>query len=294
MNFESLYRFLTVAQQGSISAAARKLMLAQPALSKQMRQLEEELGCTLFIRGSRTVQLTDAGRALCERAESLREFEDSVRLQMGDYAQGGSGVLRIGISPLNSAVMLETLMTRFLQLYPKVRLDVHEAPTNDIFYLLREGIVEVGIVKTNYLKNNAFTLHYRKSEPLVAVWHRDFPFDASKDIISLKDIAGVPISITRAFKELFSGFCTQAGFMPDIVCCSSQATTNLLWVRLKKAVGIVPRSIVCDDTDLRWAAFEEPHMDSPASLITVSGSETSVLARNLIAVFKEVAKTTSV
>ena len=67
MHFEILYHFLTVAQQGSISAAARKLHIAQPALSKQMQQLEEALGCTLLIRGSRRIRLTEAGKALCSR-----------------------------------------------------------------------------------------------------------------------------------------------------------------------------------------------------------------------------------
>ena len=89
MHFEILYHFLTVAQQGSISAAARKLHIAQPALSKQMQQLEEALGCTLLIRGSRRLRLTEAGKALCSRTEHLKQFENSLRSEMKEYASGG-------------------------------------------------------------------------------------------------------------------------------------------------------------------------------------------------------------
>ena len=69
MHSEDLYYFLTVAAEGSVSAASRRLHIAQPALSKRMQALERELGCVLFIRGSRRISLTEAGEALRGRAE---------------------------------------------------------------------------------------------------------------------------------------------------------------------------------------------------------------------------------
>ena len=63
MHSEDLYYFLTVAAEGSVSAASRRLLIAQPALSKRMQALERELGCVLFIRGSRRISLTEAGEA---------------------------------------------------------------------------------------------------------------------------------------------------------------------------------------------------------------------------------------
>ncbi|MBS6475071.1 MAG: LysR family transcriptional regulator [Clostridiales bacterium] len=86
MRFEILCSFLTVVQQGSISAAARKLHIAQPALCKQMQQLEEELSDTLLIRESRKIILTESGKTLCKRTELLKQLKNSLRSEMTELS----------------------------------------------------------------------------------------------------------------------------------------------------------------------------------------------------------------
>lgn len=288
MHFEILYHFLTVAQQGSISAAARKLHIAQPALSKQMQQLEEELGCTLLIRGSRKIILTEAGKALCERTEHLKQFENSLRSEMLEYASGGSGLLRIGITPYNASVLLPRLMERFTNLYPAVRLEITEVPTEQVLNLLREGIAEVGIVKTQFAGNGEFIMHGHAADPLIAVWHKDFPFTPSAKPLPLQALANIPLCITRSFEELLRSYCAQADFMPNIICSSSQTDTTLLLTQLKKGVGIVPRSALHNRTDLHSIPFREAQMNSPTALITLTESALSIPAQNFISVCKEV------
>ena len=287
MHFEILYPFLTVAQQGSISAAARKLHIAQPALSKQMQQLEEALGCTLLIRGSRRIRLTEAGKALCSRTEHLKQFENSLRSEMKEYASGGSGLLRIGITPYNASVLLPSLMEHFTALYPAVRLEINEVPTEQILNLLREGIAEVGIVKTQFAKNGEFAMHGQTADPLIAVWHKDFPFTPSAEPLTLQALANTPICVTRSFEDLFKSYCAQADFMPNIVCSSSQTGTTLLLAQLKKGVGIVPCSVLHGCTDLHSLPFEETYMNSPTALISLAENSLSMPAQNFISVCKE-------
>ena len=74
MDFHQLQYFVAIAESGSITAAAKKLFLSQPPLSMQMKRLEKELGCILFLRGAREVQLTEAGKLLYTRAKSMLEL----------------------------------------------------------------------------------------------------------------------------------------------------------------------------------------------------------------------------
>ena len=74
MDFHQLQYFVAIAESGSITAAAKKLFLSQPPLSMQMKRLEKELGCVLFLRGAREVQLTEAGKLLYTRAKSMLEL----------------------------------------------------------------------------------------------------------------------------------------------------------------------------------------------------------------------------
>ncbi|MDD6032428.1 MAG: LysR family transcriptional regulator, partial [Oscillospiraceae bacterium] len=95
MDLKQLSYFVTVVQEGSISAAARRLYLSQPPLSAQMKALEEEFGCVLFERGARKIQLTQAGRLLYDRATALLEMSEMTRREMLDYQRGSEGTLRL-------------------------------------------------------------------------------------------------------------------------------------------------------------------------------------------------------
>ncbi|WP_409335959.1 LysR family transcriptional regulator [Eubacterium sp. F2] len=97
MELRQLRHFLVIAEEGSISAAARRLHLSQPPLSRQMSLLEAECGLILFHRGSREITLTEAGRVLQRYASQMLETEDSIFDEMNDLKKGRRGVVRIGL-----------------------------------------------------------------------------------------------------------------------------------------------------------------------------------------------------
>ena len=88
MNLEHYRNFITIVETGTISGAAEKLHIAQPALSNQIKNLEREYGAPLLTRGSRRVELTDAGRIMYSRAKSIAELENSARREIADCAAG--------------------------------------------------------------------------------------------------------------------------------------------------------------------------------------------------------------
>ena len=96
MDLKDLQYFLAVAQAGTITGAAAKLCMAQPPLSRQMKELEEELGTTLFIRGKRHIRLTEEGIFLRQQAEEILSLMEKTRGQLSRMGTGAGGLISIG------------------------------------------------------------------------------------------------------------------------------------------------------------------------------------------------------
>ena len=265
LDLEVLNNFLTVVSCGSISAASRRLMIAQPALSRQMQKLEAEMGCRLFERGRRII-LTDAGKELKSNAESLRLMEQTLRENMQRFSSQSSKPLRIAMTPHNSLVFLERVISPFLKKYPDVRFELYEKNTLEVLPLLREGEVELAIV--NSLNTDEFKVHYSIMDPLVAAWHRELEVSIPKRRLCIKDLNGLPLGLIRAMQDTVSQYCIAQGFVPSIVSTSTQLTTNLVMAKKKRAVAVVPFSSVKDLPELDYAFFDEPYMVFPTNVVS--------------------------
>ena len=97
MDFRQLSYFVAAVEEGSISAAARKLFLSQPPVTAQIKALEEELGCTLLVRGARAVRMTEEGRLLYDRAKAMLALRESAAEEIAGRVRSGGGTLRLGV-----------------------------------------------------------------------------------------------------------------------------------------------------------------------------------------------------
>lgn len=190
MEIRVLQYFLTIVQEENISKAADVLHITQPTLSRQIQQLEDELGTTLFIRG-RKLELTDAGIMLKRRAEELSSLMDRIE---NDFAQKKDigGIVSIGSGGLYSTRILPEIMAAFKQKYPKVEFQLHTNNADNIKDMLDEGIIDFGLLlepvdvdKFDYIRmkdKERWGLLVRSSHPL-----------ASKEYITKEDLTGEPI-----------------------------------------------------------------------------------------------------
>lgn len=143
----SLYRvFHTVARTGNISRGARELFLSQPAVSKSISALEENLGVRLFIRGSRGVTLTEAGRSLYEYTttafSAIEQGEETLRqMQKEEVSQ-----IRIGVSTTLCKYMLLPYLQEFTRAFPKIRLTIHCQSTFHTLRLIEKNELDVGLI----------------------------------------------------------------------------------------------------------------------------------------------------
>lgn len=260
MDIRQLKYFLAIAEEGQITSAARKLQMAQPPLSQQLKLLEEELGVKLFERGSRSVQLTEAGTILRDRAEQILELTDSTAREINDYVKGLKGTLSIGTVSSSGATLLQDRLCEFHKMYQGVKFEIHEGNTFRVIDLLNKGIVEVGIVRTPFNTTNLECL-YTQAEPMIAVMTSEYDWKTDEMFIDIGELKDKPLIIYRRFEQLIRETCLENGFDPQIFCMNDDARTTLLWANAELGIGIIPKSAF-ELTNNRHLVYKEIRSES--------------------------------
>lgn len=143
MNMEHLRNFTEVCKEMNISAAARRVRLTQPALSRQMAVFENETGWVLFRRGAKSINLTRAGEVVRRLGAELIGRVDQVEFQMRREIEGEE--IRVSYAPSLGAEILQRAMGRFSQLHPKVRVSISDSTSEQMVHGLRDGSYDLVI-----------------------------------------------------------------------------------------------------------------------------------------------------
>lgn len=159
MDIRVLEYFLTVAREESITAAAQALHMTQPPLSRQMRELEEELGKTLFIRGKRKISLTEDGMILRKRASEIIELFEKTKTEISTSHNEISGTVDIGVPESEGMRIIAKTIKEVNDNYPKIDFQIFSSNSFDTIERLDKGLIDFGILsepvnlkKYNYLK----------------------------------------------------------------------------------------------------------------------------------------------
>ena len=203
MNLKQMEYFTAIVNEGSISAAAKTLHISQPPLSTQMKLLEEELGLTLFERGSRSILLTDAGRVLYQRVQGILDMTDSVLKELERMGRGLHGSLRLGmISSVETEPIIERIAA-FRRKYPQVNFRIYEGNTYQLLDKLNTGLIEAAMVRSPF-PEDAYDCFYLDEETMMAVGARDlFPHPGAGSI-SPNDLAGCPLIVYRRWEGVLN------------------------------------------------------------------------------------------
>jgi len=147
MEIRQLEAFVAVADTGSFTSAGERVSLTQSTISQQIKALEEELGETLFVRGGRSVRLTDAGEELLPRARQVLDAIDEIGLVFRMPGRGPRGRLRVGAASMASAYLFAHLYERFIRWHPDIRLLVRATPsTEETLRQVVSGEIDVGFI----------------------------------------------------------------------------------------------------------------------------------------------------
>ncbi|WP_277668541.1 LysR family transcriptional regulator [Caproiciproducens galactitolivorans] len=241
MNLKQLKYFMAIAEERQITAAAKKLHIAQPPLSYQLSLLEQELGVTLIKRGPRNAELTDAGKLLYKRAEQILSMTSSAVREVENYGKGLHGVLSLGAVSSSGGVVPNLRMQEFTKHYPDIRFEIHEGNTFAIIEMLEKGIVDLGIVRTPF-QYDRFHCRYSALEPMAAVMTKDLACGQGESGITLEELKNKPLIIYRRFEALIQEAFAEEGLTPFICCLNDDARTTYTWARKGFGIGIIPKS----------------------------------------------------
>lgn len=290
MELKQLYYFKTVVDEGTISAAARKLNLSQPPLSSQMHLLEQELGSILFERGSRKIQLTEAGRLFYERAKTMLELAKVTIQELQDYRQGKAGTLRIGVVSSVGSLLLKKWILPFHEKFPMIRYEIFEGNTYQVLEQLRANLIEVALVRTPFSGEGLQTVRLIK-EPMMAAGKRNFfagKTDSKGDgSIGIQDLAGQPLIVYRRWERILTEHFARAGIQPLYVCKNDDARTSLEWAAAGFGIAIFPASagemFPERDGDSVWMyRIREAGLESEICAVYNPQAALSMAARSLI------------
>lgn len=195
MELRLLRYFLAVCEERNFTRAADKMHVSQPALSKQIKDLEDDLGVQLFVREHRKISLTQEGYFLRDRAQDILNLTDATEksLQKDKII---SGVLRIGAgeSPRLNKVM--KLLGEIAIKYPDVQIDIDDANGDEIEEKINNGIYDFGIIMGNRDLSNFESLILPEKNQFVAYFDQSLPL-AKKDSITLSDLVNYPIVTSK-------------------------------------------------------------------------------------------------
>ena len=289
IGFKDMRAFFTIVEEGNISHAAQRLELAQPALSRQMKRLEEILNVKLFERGSRRIRLTEAGRVFYQRVEKIIGMVDGTVREITEIGSGDKGLIRLGTITSSGALILPDLIAEFHKLYPNVNFEIWEGEGTRILDLLDNNLVEIAITRTQ-VDNTVYETLVLPNEPFVMVMDKDQSCGKSESEVKLIELKDRPLIIPLRWKSILVTHCRRLGFEPNIICVSDSIVQNLLLVKMNLGIAMAPMSsqALLTDGNLIYKRLIEPEMTTHTVVAWLKNQTLSTSCTNLLELFKNI------
>lgn len=250
MDLDQLRYFLGVAERQSFTRAARDLSISQPALSRSIQRLEDELGQPVFERKTRSVALTEAGQLLLMRAQQVLTILEDTKAEITD--DGQTGRLRIGAIPTIAPYFLPRILQDFSRDYPRATVMVQENTTDALLKSCTQGEVDVAIMAL------PLTVKYLEveelfEEELFLVLPSEHAL-AAKAKIRVTDVEPYPFVLlneVHCLSDNIVSFCRQRAFQPVTVERTSQLAMVQELVSLGHGLSMIPAMVRSLDTSDR-------------------------------------------
>lgn len=244
MDLRGLHYFSAVAEELNFTRAAQRLCMSQPPLSYQIKALEEELGTPLFLRGGRTLQLTEAGKVLYRRASQLLDLAERTQEEVSSLAMGLSGTLCLGSVAGLAPFLAARWLAGFREEYPLVRFEIVNGSSDDIIDQIQRGYIELGLIAAPYDDEHLEGIPVG-DEPWCAIMSRRNPLAAEPEKpLPLKELAGQPLIVPhrRSRVDEIRSWFQQAGAEPTIIGEHSNYVDVLAMASADVGISIFPQT----------------------------------------------------
>jgi DNA-binding transcriptional LysR family regulator len=245
MELRHLRHFIAVAEASSFTEASARLRIAQPALSRQVQSLEEEIGVDLLRRGPRGVTLTAEGRLLLAEARILVSGAKEAVEKVRALARGEFGELNIGYAPSPTVELLPPALAAFQETTPRVKVVLHELSSNEIAARLREGGIDLGLL-VRPTEENAVGLKFEtlRSYPFQVAVHAKHPLARLRSVpvarVAREPIVTLHHGTYTDFHRLVLGVFSAVGTRPRIVAECDSGVSLFAEVESGRGVALLP------------------------------------------------------
>lgn len=290
MDIRQLKYFMAIVEEGQISRAAKRLHMAQPPLSLQLKMLEEELGTQLIERNTKSMRLTEAGHALYQRAEQILGLVDTTAKEIREFDQGLRGTLTIGSPPGIGHLYMPPRIAEFHATYPEVNFQWREGNTYRVLELLNAHVIEVGIVRLP-IDSNTYELLPLLTEPWIAVT-RKRKGRPQPESITLPELAREPLLLMQRQQGIFCHDMVwdelrAANVEPTVFCESDNVMALLNLVELGLGAAIIPRSAAAlkSSGKLHMMRIAGCQLESSVAITWLKGQRLSAAASKFLQMF---------
>ena len=244
MEFRQLRSLVAVDELGSIASAAQHLHLSAPAVHKQLRSLEAELGVPLYDKAGRVLRPTKACEMLLLRARDLLSQHNLTLRAMDEWKGLRRGVVRIGAGPTISSYLLPSLLRNFRHAYPKVELYVETGNTQTLIQGLASGALDVGLLMAPQSQEE-------RCISVETVWDVEFVLVShlreAPGRCALADLGKFPFILYKRgsrIEDLIDRYFTEAGFQPRVIMTFDTAEAIKAMIRTGLGISMLPMWIV--------------------------------------------------
>ncbi|RAV23464.1 LysR family transcriptional regulator [Paenibacillus contaminans] len=269
MDIRQLRYFIAIVEERQITAAARRLHIAQPPLSQQLRLLEKELGVKLVERTGKQLEITEAGNILYKRAIGIVKLMEESQIEVKETGNGLSGQLAIGVNTLSDERLPELLRT-FREMFPRITYKIQQNESAQLCKMVKERAIELAIVRFP-LELSEFSIMHLRTEPFYFV--TSGKFNASQRKVSIEQIVGYELILPSTtglgvYQMIVEAF-TRQQLKPNVICECSDIATLLELVSTDFAATIVPETILKVHKGYNVQAFEIEGTSLSASSVLI-------------------------
>lgn len=283
INYDYYHMFYYVAKYGSVTQAARVLFCNQPNLTRAIKTLEGELGCSLFIRNNRGVKLTPEGSRLYERVRVAFESIEAGETEIIESRNLKTGSVYVATSEVALHCVLLPALKEYRTLYPGIRVKISNHSTPQAIDAIKNGIADIAVVTTPTVPSATLEEIAVSKFREVAVCSMEFSEVHGKKI-SFAELLEYPVislgKQTKSF-ELYSGFFANVGlrFRPEIEAATADQIMPM--VRAGLGIGFVPEEFLENASDVTVIKTEKPLPEREIRIVKRRDQPLSIAAKEL-------------
>jgi DNA-binding transcriptional LysR family regulator len=292
VDLRQLEMAIAVADNASFTRASQQLYVAQSAISRKIKLLEEELGEPIFKRVNKKVYVTPAGQTLLRYARGIFLDMRNAKLEISEIAHLERGQLRVGAGMLACTYILPPVLEKFKALHPRIDLGVITGPTDFLLSKLSDNLIELGVL-TLPIKHADLQVVPLITEEMVVITNPKHPVLSQKNSMNAEELRDYPLILFpkgARTRDVLDGFFRDAGITPRIVMEAENVALIKPFVKIDLGISIVPIRAVAEELqrgELHCLKIKSHKLIRRVGLVYHKSENIPKMLAELIRLFKE-------